>query len=225
MTDLEDDDLIKVYNNGGDISSSIDAVTVINVLQASVYLFYINAVVMQYERPPLFYGIYDLQMSSVNPPGTFVDRRYSLFWGLLLVQTLRIFMYMFFQMLATTKMYSRWLFEIHRIFNILYLIFDALYLLLGFFLFALTRNTVAFPENPAHDLGWCSTFGKVWTTVCRPDEYTGQSPLLLNVNGTFTLDLISAICFAGLDLVQFFVIKELRISIGRYVVLRTKQKQ
>ncbi len=218
------DEFVDSYKRGDDITGAIDAVTVSNVIQGVFYALYINLVVLQYRRPPFFYGLYDLTLSSTNSPGTFVDRRYSLFWFFMLIQVARLLMYMFYQLLANTKQYSRWLFTIHQFFNVAYLVFDVVYLMFVIFAYGWNCNSVLWAENPCNDVNFCKAYGDILTTICRPDEHDPAfSPLLLVRNVIFTGETIFACIFIALDLMQLVVVRELKLSIARFVRMYSKE--
>lgn len=214
--------LVQSYKKADDIGTSVNAISITNVVQGLFYLLYLNLVVMQYTSPPFFYGLYDGDI-TVSPPGTFVDRRYSFFWVLMFIQVSRLITYIFYQLLATTQHYSRWLFEIHRILNIVFLVFGIIYFLILVVIYGLNCNSILWAENPCNSKDYCKAYGNTFTTICRSTEFDSSfNPLTLTRNIIFTGDIIFAILFVCFDIVQLVIVQELKLSIARYVYLQSK---
>lgn len=212
------DELLTSYKKGKDIGTVINFVSGLNGIQFVFYTFYVSAILLQYGSPPFFYGFYDYQITT-NPPGTFVDRRYSFFWVMSFLQITRLLLFSFFQLCATKTTYRRWIFEIHRFLNIFYIIFDVIYLLIMYLGYGFNCNSGILPENPCNSQYYCKFYANVQPTVCKATEYDASFDISnLNTNLVFIMERVTTIAFLIMDVLQLILASELRICIVRYIV-------
>jgi hypothetical protein len=196
-----------------DINSSINVITVSNGVNFLLLSFYINFILYNYRF--IYYGYENIE---VNGTAVFVDRRYSFFWVLILIGMIRIVLYILYQWLADIIRYSWGIYELHKIMNIFFIIFDIIYILVLLF-FGWTCNSSLIPENPCNDpINYCAAYGNVLTTLCKTGSYSAFSSNMLLPNITFTADFWFYVVFLILDIFQLWNANSYHLAVARFVI-------
>jgi hypothetical protein len=194
-------------NDFYDISSSRNVITISNIIHLTMLSVYTMLVFLSYD---FYYGFENIE----NTISTFVDRRFSFVYVLLVLQILRVLLYMVYQWTADMTKYYELTYTMHKTLNVFYIVVNVIYIIVLIFNYIFCNNTL-FPENPCNDPRFCEIYGDEFPDLCRAEDHDPSSTITLQQRINFVLDIWFTLYFLITDVIQLFVEKSLNMAITR----------